>query len=678
MSIVERAAIAKAGNSSFVMVYPSGLALPPGVCDALEAAGIRQRAGGFPYAGEHGDDEHAVYLIDLERLRTLGPRPVIEQALLLVRLGQDATTVVLAPAGDPDLGWLATNPHVGGWLTGLDPAAVTATIRTAGSALALDAEARRLRAAAGERIAETEQLLRIGVALSAERDIEKLRETIVRSARELTQADSGSLFLLETDPQTLERSLRFAVAQTGPCDAGTHVGAVLPLSRASISGYVALTGEVVRLDDAYAIGDAHEYRFNSSFDQKNNYRTKSVCCVPMRDHSGNVVGSIMLINRKPDFGLLLQSPEHTARVAEPFEEHHERVLLSLASQAAVALENDALLASIQDLFEQFVRASVKAIEVRDKATQGHSARVAELSVRQAQTINRIEAGPFAGVHFDADQLRELRYAALLHDFGKVAVPEYIFGKAKKLPDGRLDTVRLRFAVAIEQIESQAGRKIIDLMGRGTPVGDPRFAQIESERDLRMARLRELFAAVEDANEPRVVPGDVAGLLEGIANLTYRDLDAEKPLLDAHEIDYLRIARGSLSAQERCTMEQHVTQSFHFLREIPWSQTPWPLVPEYAYGHHEHLDGSGYPRGLRGDQIAPQVRLLTISDVFDALTANDRPYKPAMPLEKALDVLVEEFAERGKIDRALLDLFIANKVYEPVLAARDAANDGSGA
>jgi len=672
MAFVEQAPNAGTGTAPFVLIYPHGFGIPDDLASALNDAGIRHRAASFPYADVAEQGEHVVYLIDFARLQTLGPRHVIEHALLLIKLGQDATTVVYAGAGETNLTWLATNPVVGGWLTSLDPSAVIATVRSAGAVLELEAQGRRLRAKADARAAETEHLLSIGVALSAERDITKLQQTIVRSARELTRADGGSLFLLENDPETGERKLRFAVAQTGPGDSGTYFGAMLPLSRASISGYVALTGEVLRIPDAYEIGDTNEYRFNATFDQKNNYRTKSVCCVPMRDHNKEVVGSIMLINRKPDFELLLDSPEHTEMVVEPFEAHDERVLLSLASQAGVALENKALLESIQDLFEQFVRASVKAIEVRDKSTQGHSSRVAELTVLQAETLNRVATGPFADVHFDSDQLREMRYASLLHDFGKVAVPEYIFGKAKKLPDGRLDTVRLRFLVAIEQIETQAGRKIVELMKAGVPVGDPRFAQIESDRDARMGQLRELLAAVENANEPRVVAGDVADVLDQIANMSYRDHDTEKPMLDKFEMDYLHIPRGSLSVEERTKMEQHVTQSFYFLREIPWAKTPWPHVPEYAYGHHEHLDGTGYPRGLKGDEIAPQVRLLTISDVFDALTAKDRPYKPAMPLEKALDILVKEFADRGKVDKPLLDLFIESKVYEPVLAARDAA------
>jgi response regulator RpfG family c-di-GMP phosphodiesterase len=182
-------------------------------------------------------------------------------------------------------------------------------------------------------------------------------------------------------------------------------------------------------------------------------------------------------------------------------------------------------------------------------------------------------------------------------------------------------------------------------------------------------LQTLLDTVESANEPRVVAADAGELLEKIIGKTYTDLGQERPLLETPEYDYLRIPRGSLSNDERQKMEQHVTQSFYFLREIPWSKTPWRNVPDLAYGHHEHLDGTGYPRGLKGAEIAPQVRMLTIADVFDALTANDRPYKAAMPIERALDILVKEFAQRGKVDGELLDLFIAKKVYEPVMANR---------
>jgi len=619
-----------ATDSAFHLITPHGLELGAGSA-ALEAAGIVHRAARFPYAPDDGAIVPLVYLLEEERLLSLGPRETVEHALELIARAQPATTVVLAPRGSA-APWLAENPHVGGWLVApVDPAALVATVRSAAAALGVREEVRALRG-------ESDHLLRIGLALSAERDATRLQQTIVRSARELTKADSGSLYLLE-QTQTGNRVLRFAVAQTGADDAGTYLNAVLPLSRTSISGYVALTGETVRIDDAYAIPGDAEYRFNQSFDRANGYRTKSVLAVPLRDHEDGITGVIMLINRKPDFDLALTSPAQTEHVVEPFNARDERVLLSLASQAGVALENKALLDSIQDLFEQFVRASVKAIEVRDASTQGHSARVADLTVLQAQAVNLVDSGPFRDLHFDPDQIREMRYASLLHDFGKVAVPEYIFGKAKKLPDGRLDAIRLRFLLAIEQ------------------AADAR------QRD----ELRDLLRAVEHANEPRIVAAEVGTVLDALARLTYRDFDGEKPLLDESEIEFLQIPRGSLSSEERRTMEQHVTQSFYFLREIPWTRTPWQHVPEMAYGHHEHLDGSGYPRGLKGSEIVPQVRMLTIADVFDALTAKDRPYKPALSVERALDVLVREFADRGKVDRDLLDLFIAKRVYEPIVA-----------
>lgn len=648
-----------AAGPAFVVVYPAGMELGA-AAGALDRAGIAHRAARFPYAATPAAAD-VVYLIDEARLLSLGSRAVVEQALELIAETQPACTIVVAERGSPNA-WLAESPQVAGWLVApLEPAALVVAVRTAAAALAARAE---LRAAHGE----SEHLLRVGLALSAERDITKLHQSIVHSARELTKADSGSLFLLE-DGEQGERVLRFAVAQTGPTDAGTYLGLALPLSRTSISGYVALSGEVLRIPDAYAIPESAEYRFNPSFDKANNYRTTSVLCVPMRDHDETIVGVIQLINRKPEFELRLESPEQTLTVVEPFSARDERVLLSLASQAGVALENKALLDSIQDLFEQFVRASVKAIEVRDKSTQGHSSRVAELTVLQAEAVNAAGGGVFAGLAFDADQLREMRYASLLHDFGKVAVPEYIFGKAKKLPDGKLDTVRLRFLLAAEQVEKRAAFELFELMREGVPPGDPRFAAIEERRSTAAAQIRDLLAAVENANEPRVVAGEVAEVLAQISGMRYEDVDGERPLLEDAELDYLRIPRGSLSGDERRKMEQHVTQSFYFLREIPWTKTPWGNVPNFAYGHHEHLDGTGYPRGLKGSEIAPQVRMLTISDVFDALTANDRPYKPAMPIERALDILVKEFAERGKVDRDFLELFIAKKVYEPVMAGR---------
>jgi HD-GYP domain-containing protein (c-di-GMP phosphodiesterase class II) len=651
-------------DSWFRVVYPQDFTLPGSLAHALDAAGIAHHAGSFPYTGD-GADTSVAYLVEAERLAALGSRKKISHALELIEHAGSAATIVVADPGELSMMWLAESEHIAGWLVRpLDPVAVIATITAARRMLKDRSEAGRMSEMAEAMTEETDRLLSIGVALSAERDISKLHELIVRNARELTRADGGSLFLVEKDESGTDK-LRFAVAQTGPDDAGTHLGAVLPLTRGSVAGYVALSGEVVRLEDAYEIPEESEFRFNQSFDKQNGYRSKSMMVVPMRDHENAIVGVIQLINRKPEFDLVLTSPTMTEQVVEPFTTRDEGVLLSLASQAGVALENKALLESIQDLFEQFVRASVKAIEVRDKSTQGHSSRVAELTVAQAMAANAVEAGRFAQLHFNDDALREMRYAALLHDFGKVAVPEYIFGKAKKLPDGKLDSIRLRFLLAINQIEALGARRKFELLQTGVALDDHRIEEIEADTTSHAGELQALLATVESANEPRVVAAEIGALLDSILGRTYRDLEEEKPLLDTAEFEFLRIPRGSLSNDERQKMEQHVTQSFYFLREIPWAKTPWRNVPDLAYGHHEHLDGTGYPRGLKDAEIAPQVRMLTIADVYDALTAKDRPYKAAMPVDRALDILVKEFAQRGKVDSDLLDLFIARKVYETI-------------
>lgn len=651
-------------DSWFRVVYPQDFRLPESLGRALDAAGIAHQPGSFPYAAG-ADDVSVAYLVEAERLAALGSHKKIAHALELIDRDEHAATIVVAEPGHASMMWLAESDHIAGWLVRpLDAAAVVATIVAARRMLRDRREAERMSDMAEAMSLETDRLLSIGVALSAERNISKLHELIVRNARELTRADGGSLFLVEKAEDGTDK-LRFAVAQTGPNDAGTHLGAVLPLTRASVAGYVALSGDVVRIADAYEIPESSEYRFNQSFDKQNGYRSKSMMVVPMRDHEETIVGVIQLINRKPDFELVLTSPTMTEAVVEPFTTRDESVLLSLASQAGVALENKALLESIQDLFEQFVRASVKAIEVRDKSTQGHSSRVAELTVAQAIAANAVEAGHFADLHFNEDALREMRYAALLHDFGKVAVPEYIFGKAKKLPDGKLDAIRLRFLLAINQIENLGARRKFELIQTGAAFDDRRVLDIDADTASRAGELQALLETVESANEPRVVAAEVGAILDSIIGKTYLDLETEKPLLDTAEFEFLRIPRGSLSNDERNKMEQHVTQSFYFLREIPWSKTPWRNVPDLAYGHHEHLDGTGYPRGLKDLEIAPQVRMLTIADVYDALTAKDRPYKAAMPVDRALDILVKEFAQRGKVDTDLLDLFITRKVYETI-------------
>jgi len=343
--------------------------------------------------------------------------------------------------------------------------------------------------------------------------------------------------------------------------------------------------------------------------------------------------------------------------------------MSLASQAAVALVNTRLIADIKSLFESFVQASVTAIESRDPTTSGHSGRVAELTVGLAQKVDGASSGLFAPVRFSRDQIQEVRYASLLHDFGKVGVREKVLVKAKKLFYGELLALRQRFGVIKRTAEAEYLRAKVACLETG---GDR-----EALRALDLkhaAHQKEIDAALDvvvKSNEPSVLEANTAAALIELPNLSYLDVDGvNRPYITANELEALSIRRGSLSEEERVEIESHVTHTFRFLSQIPWTGE-FARVPEIAFAHHEKLDGTGYPRRLKAADIPLQSRMMTISDIFDALVAWDRPYKKAVPIQKALDILHYE-ASHGKLDADLLQVFIEARVYE-LTASRAAGN-----
>jgi HD-GYP domain-containing protein (c-di-GMP phosphodiesterase class II) len=339
---------------------------------------------------------------------------------------------------------------------------------------------------------------------------------------------------------------------------------------------------------------------------------------------------------------------------------------SIASQAAVAIDNKNLLDSIQALFDGFVQASVTAIEQRDPSTAGHSGRVEALTTALARAVTGLGAGQYRDVKLTEDQFKELRYACLLHDFGKVGVREHILVKAKKLMPGQLEVIQARFEFVERSVQVNYATQKLEAMkgGRG---GATDLDEIDKRLAQDLEQLNRWVQSIISANEPSVLPEDKASMLEFLSQQTYYDMSGKAhPMLDPQEFRFLSIRKGTLDPQERLEMESHVTHSFHFLTKIPWT----PLmrgIPEIAYGHHEKLDGSGYPRGLKGNQIPLQARMMTISDIFDALTAQDRPYKRAVPVHTALDILHAE-AEDGKLDKDLLGVFLAKEIYH-VTAAR---------
>jgi HD-GYP domain-containing protein (c-di-GMP phosphodiesterase class II) len=502
------------------------------------------------------------------------------------------------------------------------------------------------------RQSEIRALIDVGVALSAETDPERLLETILTRARTLTAADAGSLYLLETAGGV--EALRFARAQNDSARIEFQTS-LLPLDSSSIAGYVARSGQAVQLADARQLPEGVPYRFDAGFDEKHGYRTRSVLAVPMTTPDGRTVGVLQLVNRKrrviPDGAVTAFIRSEVV----PFEESHAEVARSLAAQAAVAVENRRLAESIRTLLEGFVEASVTAIEQRDPATSGHSHRVARLTCALAEAAGRETSGPYGSFQASPEELRELRYAAVLHDFGKVGVREEVLVKACKLSPAAFAVLRARFELAA----LAAAAEIWEDAARGRRPA----AEAPSAIDARRRALERAWEIVERANSPTVLPRDVQQDLEALAGLTYSVDGAAAPLVAPAELACLSIPKGSLTAPERAEIESHVAQTFRFLSKIPWTRD-LARVPEWAHAHHEKLDGSGYPRRLRADTIPPPVRMLTICDIFDALAARDRPYKRAVETERALEILGAE-ASRGALDGELLRIFVEAGVYRVI-------------
>jgi HD-GYP domain-containing protein (c-di-GMP phosphodiesterase class II) len=585
--------------------------------------------------------------LGLEAEPLIDPAQVVRPALIVVGPDQQA------PEGLDDI---TIKPPADA-----SPAALRELLRMAMANAALKLEVTQLEEQARRQHRQFEELNRIGIALSAEKDIAKLQDFILMTMRQLTNADGASLWL-KTVGDHDEPMLFLASSQNTSID-NTYQAFKVPVDERSVVGYTVSVGSSQIYDDAYH-PPAGRPQGGKGFDAQFGYRTKSMLTVPMRNYNHEVVGAIQLINAKRRFETHLTVDSVEAEVVS-FRPEDLEMIESIASQAAVALDNKNLIDSIQALFDGFVQASVTAIEQRDPSTAGHSGRVEKLTTALARAVTGLGAGKYRDVHLTEDQFKELRYACLLHDFGKVGVREHILIKAKKLMPGQLEVIQSRFEFVERSLQVKYATEKLEAMrsGRGSATV---LAEIDKRLEEELAQLNESVQSIAAANEPTVLPEDKASMLEFLSQQTYYDMSGQPhPMLDPQEFRFLSIRKGTLDPQERLEMESHVTHSFHFLTKIPWTPV-MRGIPEIAYGHHEKLDGSGYPRRLRGDQIPVQARMMTISDIFDALTAQDRPYKRAVPVRTALDILQAE-AEDGKLDQDLLDVFVAKKVYHVTAA-----------
>jgi HD-GYP domain-containing protein (c-di-GMP phosphodiesterase class II) len=543
------------------------------------------------------------------------------------------------------------------------PAVVVATLRGAfNHAVSIVAE-RRARLEEEERRRELGELTRVGVALSTERELPVLLEMILSQARRITASDAGSLYLAERDEAGVLRSLRFRFAQNHTLPELPLREHSIPVDHTSLAGYVADTAEPLVIADVYQLPQNVPYKQNRSFDERFNYRTKAVLVIPMITHKDEVIGVLQLINRKRRADVKLTTAKITEETVIPYDARSVELVSALASQAAVGIENSRLYEDIEKLFEGFVTAAVTAIEARDPVTKGHSGRVARLTVGLAEAVDRGGEGPYRDTRFSREELREIRYAGLLHDFGKVGVREQVLVKQKKLYPADLELIQHRFAYLMQAADLEFERERAEyLLAHGTHGFAEACARMNADRMEKRKRLHHFVDTVTKANEPTVLPEGSFEELSSLSRETYTDFDGiQRPLLGDEELKFLMIRRGNLDERERREIESHVTHTYKFLEQIPWTRE-LKNIPRIAYGHHEKLNGRGYPRAIGGDAIPVQTRMMTISDIFDALTASDRPYKRAVPLERALDILHDE-AKEGMLDNALLKTFVDAKVFE---------------
>jgi HD-GYP domain-containing protein (c-di-GMP phosphodiesterase class II) len=522
---------------------------------------------------------------------------------------------------------------------------------------------------------ELDELNTIGRALSSQRDIDKLLALILEKCRQVTGADAGSVYVVEgTDEQIQKRTLRFKIMQNDSVKLDFSEF-TLPVSEKSIVGRCVLSREVINIPDLYKLdtpgtgNNPWGFKHNREFDARNRYQTRSMLTVPMIDAGDQVIGVIQLINKKRRPEHMLTSSDDFDEVVVPFDARSAELASTLASQAGISLENAMLYDDIRQLFEGFVRASVTAIEQRDPTTSGHSQRVADLTCGLAKVTDRIDHGQYADFTLGYDDIKQIEYAALLHDFGKVGVRENVLVKAKKLYEQDRELILGRFDYIRKALEAEFSQKKLSYLVEYSR--DEALAKLDFADNELAARLKELDDYIQfilKSNEPTVLEQGGFERLADIAKKSYRDpRGQELPYLKPHEVEALQILRGSLTMKERIEIESHVSHTFNFLKTIPWGRH-FKDIPEIAGAHHEKLDGSGYPRRLPGDQIPIPARMMTISDIYDALTASDRPYKRAVPSEKALDIIGIE-VKQGKVDAELYRIFVDAKVFQIVHQAK---------
>jgi HD-GYP domain-containing protein (c-di-GMP phosphodiesterase class II) len=486
-----------------------------------------------------------------------------------------------------------------------------------------------------------QKLQDIGTQLSAEQDLTKLLDLILRESRHLTNSDAGTVFVRLDEVETVEHATGkdsihkvtpFLVIKVAQNDSikFPFKEMKLPFDRKTIAGHVAASGELLNLEDVYTLPADAPYTYSRSFDERSGYRCKSMLVIPMKNREGEIIGVIQLINKKKDPTQVLSAPAVVDQSVTCFDAFDEEFVMSLASQAGICIEKAKLYEDIEKMFEGLVNSFTLALERRNRTTFGHCMRVARYAVAIAEAINDSPPALFGGLRFSKVQIKELRYAALLHDIGKIAVPEAVLDKQNKLLDSEITAIQYRFAYAKAQ---------------GKPA----------------ARMDAWIQAIRRINIPRGLSPEDKALLGEMSAETFVDVDGQaKPMLAAREYENLAVERGNLTGGERKQIEQHIVDTWEILKRIPWPRD-FRAVANIAACHHEKINGSGYPWKLKGDEVPMGGQILAIVDIFEALTAKDRPYKPAIPIDKAIAIVQDE-VNKGALNAKLWQLFLERKLY----------------
>ena len=493
----------------------------------------------------------------------------------------------------------------------------------------------------------------IGRALSGVQDLNTLLEMIVDQARNFTNADAGTLYIVE------DNTLRFQIVQNDSLKIrmGGKSGESIPfppveLKESNVSAFVALKGVSVNIPDVYDT-ELFDFTGPKKFDQSTGYRSKSMLVVPMRNHENDIIGVLQLLNAT--------NPISNEVIA--FSQDYENLSESLASQAAVSITNAKLIANMTELFEAFVKVMATAIDEKSPVTGGHIRRVADLTLTMAEVIHDIDEGHFKDKTFSPDQMYELRIAAYMHDIGKVTSPVEIVEKAKKLQTifDRIQYVRLRMAYISQKIELEGQEAKIKILQNGS--SPEKLNSIEKETLEKLMEIEEIQRFINKCNEPgEFLDDEILVRLKEVSEKTYiDDAGEQQPFLTADELVNLSIRRGSITEKERQKMQGHAAVTLKMLKQIPFTKK-LKNIPDFAGAHHEFLNGKGYPLGLKGDEISFEGRLMAVTDIAEALTASDRPYKKAMPLETVYRIL-RSMVEGEELDPNLVELFIEKEVYK---------------